>query len=82
METDVSDTSKTVEVKDTDAVLLEPEKSMVDDPPTNVAEKDAEAPPPKIKRSGLSPFACCLLVCCMRNNYIRVSNPLALQCTC
>ena len=39
METDVSDTSKTVEVKDTDAVLLEPEKSMVDDPPTNIADR-------------------------------------------
>ena len=82
METDVSDTSKTVEVKDTDALLPEPKKSMVDDPPTNVAEKDAEAPPPKIKRSGLSPFACCLLVCCMRDKGIRVSSPLTLQYTC
>ena len=62
-------------MKDTDAVLLEPEKSMV-------AEKDAEALPPKSKRSGLNPFACCLLVCCMRNKSIRVSSPLTLQCTC
>lgn len=47
----MSDTSKTVEEKDTDAVPLEPEKCMVDDPPTNVTEKDAEALSPRIKRT-------------------------------
>ena len=67
METELGGASKTVEVKHADAVPLGPENPMVDDPNTNDADKNAEALTSRIKRSVLSPFACFLLACGMRN---------------